>query len=102
MAASRKFRERVFYFSTFVLLVSGAIFHLWQGYRVMKLKWGIAAQKEEYERLSRENDELKLEHLGLTNLSVVEAAGLEHGFIRAEPADLVVISKNQFDEGTVN
>ena len=84
----------MFYLLTIGILVASALFYLWQGFRIMNLKWEISALKAEYESLERRGDGLRQELLQLSDLPALEKSAEKLGFVRPGPQEMVILSRN--------
>jgi len=92
--SSARLGDTVFYLLTIGILVASALFYLWQGFRIMSLKWEISALKSEYESLARRGDGLRQELLQLSDLQTLEKSAEKQGFVRPTPKEMVILSKN--------
>jgi len=92
--SSARLGDTMFYLLTIGILVASALFYLWQGFRIMNLKWEISALKSEYESLARRGDGLRHELLQLSDLPVLEKSAERLGFVRPEPQEMVILSRN--------
>jgi len=98
MMKSARLGDTMFYLFTIGILVASALFYLWQGFRVMNLKWGISALKSEHESLVRRGDLLREELLQLSDLSRLEKSAERLGLVRPEAQEMLVLSRNHSDQ----
>ena len=94
MMRSARLGDTMFYLLTVAILVASALFYLWQGFRIMNLKWEISALKSEYESLARRGDGLRQELLQLSDLPTLEKSAERLGLVRPEPQEMIILSRN--------
>ncbi|MBN2208354.1 MAG: hypothetical protein JW759_03560 [Candidatus Coatesbacteria bacterium] len=100
MTKSARLGDTVFYLLTVGILVASALFYLWQGFRIMNLKWEISALESEHESLVRRGDLLREELLKLSDLSRLEKSAERLGLVRPEAQEMLVLSRNLSHRGT--
>ena len=101
MSGEKNLSDAAFYFCTVAVLVGMALFHLWQVYQVMDIKWEISALKSEHQRLGREADKLQEEFWGLCELARVEREAKMRGFVKPKPGELLVLANASSDHDGV-
>ncbi len=91
---SARLGDTMFYLLTIGILVASALFYLWQGFRIMNLKWEISALESEYGSLARRGDGFREELLQLSSLPALEKSAERLGFVRPEPQEMVILSRH--------